>query len=201
MVVVVATVVGVAVFARGAREIVRTVRVGRAVGGRWRPVGPRLATLTREVLGHGRFQHRPVVKVAHWAVMVSFPLLFLTLVTGYGQVLDPTFTLPLIGTFPPLEWAIEVIAWLSLVGIVALIVLRLRLGSRDRGSRFFGSNMGQAFFVEATVLVVVFCVIVLRGLEYALTSGDALHFPLTAWFGASWVGVAPATLENAIVVV
>jgi ferredoxin len=201
VIVVVATVVGVAVFARGAREIVRTVRMGRAVGGRWTPVGPRLATLTREVLGHGRFQHRPVVKVAHWVVMVSFALLFLTLVTGYGQVVDPAFALPLIGHLAPLEWAIEAIAWLSLVGIVALIVLRVRLGSRDRGSRFFGSNQGQAFFVEATVLAVVLCVLVLRGLEYALSDGAAWHFPLTAWFGASWVGVAPATLANAVVVV
>ncbi|WP_146846884.1 (Fe-S)-binding protein [Cellulomonas terrae] len=201
VIVVVATVVGVAVFARGAREIVRTVRVGRATGGRWTPVGPRLATLTREVLGHGRFQHRPVVKVAHWVVMVSFALLFLTLVTGYGQVVDPAFALPLIGHLAPLEWAIEAIAWLSLVGILALITLRIRLGSRDRGSRFFGSNHGQAFFVEATVLAVVLCVLLLRGLEYALYAGDAWHFPLTAWFGASWVGVAPATLENAVVVV
>ena len=100
-------------------------------------MGPRLATLTREVLGHGRFQHRPVVKVAHWVVMVSFALLFLTLVTGYGQVVDPAFTLPLIGHFPPLEWAIEAIAWLSLVGILALITLRIRLrfpGPEARGS-------------------------------------------------------------------
>ncbi|KQY22091.1 Fe-S oxidoreductase [Cellulomonas sp. Root485] len=200
-IVVVATVVGVAIFARGAREIVRTVRVGRAAGGRWTPVGPRLATLTREVLGHGRFQHRPVVKVAHWVVMVSFPILFLTLVTGYGQVVDPAFTLPLIGSFPPLEWVIEAIAWLSLLGILALITLRIRLGSRAKSSRFFGSNQGQAFFVEATVLAVVLCVILLRGLEYALYSGDAWHFPLTAWFGASWIGAAPATLENAIVVI
>ena len=72
----------------------------------------------KTVLGHGRFQHRPVVKVAHWVVMVSFALLFLTLVTGYGQVVDPAFTLPLIGSFPPLEWVIEAIAWLSLIGIL-----------------------------------------------------------------------------------
>ena len=135
-IVVVATVVGVAIFARGSREIVRTVRIGRPGSGRWTPVGPRLATLTREVLGHGRFQHRPVVKVAHWVVMVSFALLFLTLVTGYGQVVDPSFALPLIGHFPPLEWAIEAIAWASLVGILALITLRVRLGRRSgaRGS-------------------------------------------------------------------
>ncbi len=202
VIVVVATVVGVAVFARGAREIVRTVRIGRAETGRWTPVGPRLATLTREVLGHGRFQHRPVVKVAHWVVMVSFALLFLTLVTGYGQVVDPPFALPVIGHWAPLEWAIEAIAWLSLAGIVALIVLRVRLLPRgDRRSRFFGSHQAQAFFVEGTVLAVVLCVLALRGLEYALGGGqDAWHFPLTAWFGSAWVGVPTTTLEHAVVV-
>ncbi|KRD43775.1 Fe-S oxidoreductase [Cellulomonas sp. Root930] len=199
--VIVATVVGVAVFARGIGAIVRTVRVGGPASGRWTPVGPRLATLAREVLGHGRFQHKPVVKVAHWVVMVSFPVLFLTLVTGYGQVVDPGFALPLIGNFAPLEWAIEAIAWASLLGILALIVLRIRLGSRRKDSRFFGSNQAQAFFVEATVLAVVLAVLVLRGLEYALGAGDAWHFPLTAWFGSAWAGLPTATLENAVVVV
>ena len=166
--VVVATVVGVAVFARGIGAIVRTVRVGGPVAGRWTPVGPRLATLAREVLGHGRFQHRPVVKVAHWVVMVSFPLLFLTLVTGYGQVVDPGFALPLIGHFAPLEWAIEAIAWASLLGILradraaaaaaaraehrALAVLRVEPGAGvlRRGDRA-GRRAGGARAARARV--------------------------------------------------
>ena len=214
-VVVLATVVGVAVFARGVATIVRTVRVGRPAPGRLAPVGPRLATLAREVVGHGRFQGKPVVRAAHWVVMVSFPLLFLTLLTGYGQLVDPHYGLPLIGHLAPLEWAIEAFAWASLLGILALIALRLRIQPRPRAdeatqrrSRFFGSNRAQAFYVEAVVLVVVLAVILLRGLEYALLAQDpataalatAWHFPLTGWFGASWVPVATTTLENAVVV-
>jgi len=200
--VVVATVVGIAVFARGAREIVRTLRIGRAAPGRTSPAGQRTARVVREILGHGRFQHRPVVKVAHWTVMISFGLLFIALVTGYGQVVDPEFALPLVGDLWPLEWAIEAFAWLSLAGIVALFVLRLRLqprGENERRSRFFGSNQGQAFFVEATVAVVVLAVLVIRGLEYAMGEGSALHYPLTAWFGQAWSGAS--WLETAVVVV
>ena len=200
--VVVATVVGIAVFARGAREIVRTLRIGRAAPGRTSPAGQRTARVVREILGHGRFQHRPVVKVAHWTVMISFGLLFIALVTGYGQVVDPQFALPLVGHLWPLEWAIEAFAWLSLTGIVALFVLRLRLqprGENARRSRFFGSNQGQAFFVEATVAVVVLAVLVIRGLEYAMGEGSALHYPLTAWFGQAWSGAS--WLETAVVVV
>ncbi|HEY5515817.1 MAG TPA: (Fe-S)-binding protein [Pengzhenrongella sp.] len=208
--VVVGTVVGVAIFARGVQRISRTMQVGGSAPGRTRPVGARTVLVLREALGHGRFQHRPVVKVAHWAVMVSFPILFLTLVTGYGQLTRPTYALPVIGHLPPLEWAIEGIAWASLLGILALVVVRQRSHPRRGGrtSRFFGSNQGQAYFVEATVLAVVLCALVLRGLEYALAAQDpatahlasAWHFPLTAWFGASWVPVARRTLESAVIV-
>ena len=209
--VVIATVVGVAFFARGIREIVRTVRIGGPAPSRSRPVVARTALVLRETLGHGRFAHKPVVKVAHWVVMVSFPLLFLTLVTGYGQVARPTFALPLIGHLAPLEWAIEAIAWASLLGIGALVVVRQRAHPRRAGreSRFFGSNQGQAYFVEATVLVVVVCALALRGLEYALAAqvpataylATAWHFPLTAWFGAAWVTADRGALESAVIVV
>ncbi len=203
-IVVVSTVVGVGLFARGVAAIVRTVRIGRALPGRWTPVGARTRTLLAEVFGHGRFQHKPVVKVAHWVVMISFPLLFLALVTGYGQVVDPSFTLPLIGSFAPLEWAIEAFAWAALIGITALFVLRLRLlprGADPRRSRFFGSHQVRAFFVEFTVAAVVLAVIVLRALEYALGGGAAWHYPLTAWLGALLDSVPTTTLEAAVVVV
>ncbi|UZN03588.1 (Fe-S)-binding protein [Cellulomonas sp. S1-8] len=209
-----ATVVGVAVFARGVVVIVRTVRIGRPLPGRWAPVGPRLATLVRQVLGHGRFQQRPVVRVAHWVVMVSFPVLVVTLLTGYGQLVDPRYGLPFLAHFVPLEWAIEAFAWLGLLGISYLTVLRQRVRPRadaseavQRRSRFFGSNQVWAYVVEATILLVVVAVLALRGLEYALGVQDgepwatALHFPLTAWFGASWAAADADTLVTAVVVV
>jgi Fe-S oxidoreductase len=209
--VVVGTVVGVGFFARGVLRIVQTVRIGGPAPGRARPVAARTWLVVREMVGHGRFQHKPVVKVAHWVVMVSFPVLFLTLVTGYGQVSRPTYALPLIGHLPPLEWLIESIAWASLLGILALMVIRQRSHPRRSGreSRFFGSNQGQAVFVELTILVVVLCAISLRGLEYALAAqvpatahlATLWHFPLTAWFGASWVPVARSTLEATVIVV
>ena len=211
VVVVVATVVGVAVFARGAARIVHVVRTGRPAPERWSDGRRRLGLVLREVLGHGRFAGRPGVRAAHWAVMISFPVLFLTLLTGYGQVLDPTFALPLIGHLAPLEWLIELVAWAGLVGIVTLVVVRqvTRLRRPGRSSRFFGSNAGQAYVVEATIGVVVLAVLLLRGLEYALLASDpatadlatAWHFPLTAWYGASWVGVDVDTLGAAVAVI
>ncbi len=42
-------------------------------------------------------------------------MLFGTLVTGYGQIVDPFFVLPVIGRWAPWEWLTEVRRWLSLV--------------------------------------------------------------------------------------
>lgn len=213
--VVAATVVGVGFFARGVWRITATVRAGRLLAGRWRPVGPRLASMFREALGHEKFRHNPHVRIAHWTVMVSFPVLLITLVDGYGQVVEPRWTVPALGHFPPLEWLIEAIAWLSLVGIVWLIVTRqvVRPKAADderrrRASRFFGSSQGQAYVVEATVLVVVLAVLALRGLTYALAvrDGDGTlaswhHFPLTGWYGSAWSSAATGALEATVVVV
>ncbi|MEV7974062.1 (Fe-S)-binding protein [Cellulomonas sp. NPDC089187] len=204
--VVLATVVGIVVFIRGAIRLTRAITMGRPAPGRSGPVARRTGLVLREMLGHGRFQHTPVVRIAHWTVMVSFPILFFTLVTGYGQVVYPRWTLPVLGHLLPWEWLTEAIAWLSFAGILALIGLRLRITPRRgtpepeaRRSRFFGSRTGQAAVVEATVLLVVLAVLALRGLEYALDGGSALHFPTTAWIGSLLSGASTTTLETAVV--
>lgn len=214
---VLATLVGVVVLGRGVWAIVRTVRRGGPAGRTDRP-GLRTWTVVRTVVGHGRFRQRPAVRVAHWLVMVSFPVLFLTLVAGYGQIVDPGFALPLVGHWAPWEWLTEALAWTSLVGILALIAVRLRTqpvapgagaeaaATEARRSRFFGSNRGQAYFVEAVVLVVVLAVLALRAFEHAWLAADPatahlatpVHFPGTAWLGALLADVPAATLATAI---
>src|SRR6185312_10130292 len=150
---------------------------------------PRPRTLVREFLGHTRMSRLPVVAAAHWFVMVSFGALFFTLVTAYGQVFDPTFALPVIGHWPPYEWAMEIIAWLTGLGILTLIVVRQvnrprRAREHGRRSRFYGSTFWQAYYVEATILAVVVCVLLLRGLEDALAaSPSVVHYPTTTWLG------------------
>jgi Fe-S oxidoreductase len=207
-----ATAVGVALFARTVGTIVGTVRLGQPDGRRTNAPATRTVTLVREFLGHTRMARLPVVAAAHWFVMVSFGLLFFSLVTAYGQLFDPHFAIPFLGHFAPFEWLTEAIAWLSLIGILTLMAIRQKQHPRNaakdgRRSRFFGSTFWQAYYVELTILGVVICVIALRGLEYALGKqvGDgwasALHFPLTFWFGTAFTGLGRGALENAIIVV
>ena len=104
------TAVAVALFARMISRFIATFTMGQVDHARTNEPATRTTTLVREIVGHTRMARKPVVAVAHWFVMVSFGLLFFTLLTAYGQLFDPHFALPLIGRFFPYEWATELIA-------------------------------------------------------------------------------------------
>ena len=67
---------------------------------------------------------------------------------------------------------------LGLVGILVLIVIRLRnRPSRPgRRSRFTGSTMWQGYFVEWIILAVLICGFLIRGFKVATD-----HFEYPAW--------------------
>ena len=135
--------VAVLSFARGLTHMWRTVSAGTPDPGRLTPVGKRLWGVISAALTHREFKGRPWIKAAHWLVMVSFPILFLTLVTGYAQLRVQTFTLPLLGNFAPWEWLTEVFAWGGLAGIIALMVVRQRAGHGTAGASR-GPGVGTA---------------------------------------------------------
>ena len=145
----------------------------------------RFWNMTREVLGHTKMLNFTGTGIAHWFVMIGFGALFGTLVTAYGQLLNPYFSLPFIGHWWVYEYFVEAITWFTGIGIVTLIGIRqfTRLAKKGRTSRFFGSGMKKAYYIEATIVLIVFCVIALRGLEGALseeTSWNRHH--ITTWF-------------------
>ncbi len=203
------TLVAVALFTNAVVAFLQRFRLGQPATGRTDQPGTRTLTLVREFLGHTRMARKPVVAVAHWFVMVSFGLLFMTLVTAYGQLFSPNFALPLVGHLAPLEWLLELFAWAALIGIVVLIVVRQREHPRGAGrrSRFWGSTFWQAYVVELVILGVSVCIVALRALEYALGRGQAeawataAHFPLTAWLSGPAQGWSAGTVEGAIVAV
>ena len=206
------TVVGVALLIRAIMRMVATFRVG-APDHRTDHKGARATTLIREFLGHTRMSRLPVVAAAHWVTMISFGLLFFTLLTAYGQIWDPYFDLPVLGHFIPLEWLTDLFAWFGLIGISVLILNRRfrhpgrSAGTEGRDSRFFGSTFWQAYFVELVILGVTICILSLRGLEYALGSatGDdhatGLHYPLTFFLGHAFGGMSVDSVKQMIVVI
>ena len=143
----------------------------------------RLSHMLREILGHTKMLNFTATGIAHWVVMVGFVALFGTLLTAYGQVLNPNFSLPLIGHFIPYEYFTELITLLTGLGILGLIFIRqyTRIFQKGRRSRFFGSGSWKAYYVEATIVAIVICVTLLRGLEGALSNDTSWswHYPFS----------------------
>ncbi|WP_405186498.1 (Fe-S)-binding protein [Streptomyces anulatus] len=198
------TVVGVALITRAVAQIYRFVRLGQPVPAGSRTDAPmqRTITLAKEFVGHTRMNRWAVVGVAHWFVAVGFLTLGLTIVTAYGQLFKADWVLPYIGTFLPYEVYIEFIALGTTLGILVLIAIRqLNLPSRaGRKSRFTGSKMGQAYFVEAIILIIGAAIMLLRGLEGALHHVDSYgpayfaSYPLVLAFK----GLSTETLQNLV---
>jgi len=184
------TVVALALLAIRVRTLIAVYKKGQPDPTRSGDRGARLKNMLTEVLGHTKMLNFTATGIAHWFVMIGFGALFGTLVTAYGQILNPDFSLPFIGHFAPYELFTEFIGWATGIGIVTLIGIRqvTRIKKSGRTSRFYGSGMKKAYYVEATILVIVFCVTALRGLEGALSEYTvwnwhfALTWPIAAMF-------------------
>ena len=142
------------------------------------PFGQRLTMTLIEIIGHGRMLKRPWIGVAHWFVMVSFPLLVFTVIEAQGEVFDPHFHLPIMHDWAIYGLAIEIIAGASLVGILGLTAYRVlnspkRIG---RASRFMHSKHWTAYYVEAYIIGLLIAIFAIRGLKAAI--GD---FPFPVW--------------------
>ena len=170
------------------RQLVGIYKKGQPDPTRRNDRAQRLRMAAKEIIGHTKMFNFTVVGFAHWFVMIGFGALIGTLITAYGQLINPNFALPIIAHWWPYEYFVELIAWATGIGIVTLIGIRqvTRFVRKGRTSRFFGSGMLKAYYVEATILVIIFCVLALRGLEGALSEETQWnrHF-VTTWFIAS----------------
>ena len=208
------TAVAVAMTVRAVRAIVATVRLGTPISRTDNPVR-RSVTLLKESFLHTRMLQWHWIGVMHWFVYAAFIVLSAAVATGYVQLFNPDFALPIIGHFFLFEWVSEGLGLLGTIGIIYLAVHRQLNHPRDKGrrSRFFGSNQWQAYFVEAFVLVESAAILFIRGAEYNLGQIDsahpedftAFHFPISSLVGEALfpAGVAgnESALETTIVVI
>ncbi len=165
----------------------------------------RFKNMLREVFTHTKMLNFTVTGIAHWFVMIGFFALLGTLITAYGQLINPAWVLPIIGHFVGYEFFAELIAVLTGISIVALIGIRqvTRIFKKERSSRFYGSGNFKAYYVEATILIIVFCVIALRGLEGALADKNSwsFHFAFSYPAVLFFSNYSIAQIENLIQII
>ncbi|MFD4671773.1 (Fe-S)-binding protein [Lentzea sp. NPDC058450] len=155
LVAVAVSVVAWGVFVAAVLKQIKIIRLGQPDGTRFGPFVPRLKTMIVEFVAHTRMAKFRSVAPWHWMVMWGFLIGSAVLFEAYGEVFDPHFHWPIIGTWSVWLLLIELLGLGTVVGGVALAVIRQRNHPRraDRVSRFQGSDFKSAYFVEAVVII------------------------------------------------
>jgi Fe-S oxidoreductase len=172
------TVVAVYLAVRAVMTITAVIRHGQPDPARFAEPKVRTKTMLVETVGHTRMLKWSAIGAAHWFVMVSFVILSSLVLEAYFEVVDPDLGLPIIGHWVIFGLVTEWIGILGTIGILYLVFVRQRQkpGAVKR-SRFLGSTMWQAYFVEAIIVGVLIFGFLIRGFKVA---NDHFEYPLWA---------------------
>ncbi|GAA4939850.1 (Fe-S)-binding protein [Actinoplanes utahensis] len=172
------TVVAVYLAVKAVMTITAVIRQGQPDPARFADPKTRTKTMLVETVGHTRMLKWSAIGAAHWFVMVSFVILSSLVLEAYFEVVDPNLGLPIIGHWVVFGLVTEWIGILGTIGILYLVFVRQRQkpGAVKR-SRFLGSTMWQAYFVEAIIVGVLVFGFLIRGFKVAT---DHFEYPLWA---------------------
>ena len=166
-------------FLSGAFRMVNTIRLGQKDGyNRWLPFFPRLATLIKEFIAHTRMIRIRSVGIFHWMVMIGFLLGAIVWFEAYIQTFNPHAGWPWLSNLAIYHFIDELLGLGTVVGILVLIGIRQK-NNPNRGSgisRFTGSDMRAAYFVEAVVLLEGLGMVFVKAGKLSLQAAEGDHF-------------------------
>lgn len=167
------------------RRLVYLYRLGKTgqpvEPGRIGSVGATVKAELVEVLGQRKLFRWTGPGLAHAAVFWGFCVLLLTIIEGFGALFDPRFQIPIVGNWPALGFVEDLFALMCVAAVVAFTIIRVKEAPKEkgRGSRFFGSHLGPAWFVLFMIFNVVWTVLLTRGAQInaqEVNSTDHLQF-------------------------
>jgi len=193
------TVICVAVAGRRFFWISRLVRAGQPAPDRLRRnVAQTAGAEVTEVAGQRKLLKWTVPGLAHFFTMWGFTILLFTIVEAYGDLFDPTFHIPGIGTSPVLGFLEDFFATAVLVALCVFSVIRLKNAPsrRDRASRFYGSHTDAAWVTLLLIFGVIATLLLYRG---AQVDTRPRQFPYDDWaFASHAIGAGLAGLGHSV---
>ncbi|KRF12322.1 Fe-S cluster protein [Nocardioides sp. Soil797] len=192
--------VAVVMTVRAVQSMLATIRIGQPALGRTDQPGKRTLNMLKETVLHTRMLQWTWVGILHWFAFAAFIVLSTAVLQAFFQLFKADFAWPIIGHFFLYEWICEFIGLLGAVAIVPLFIYRVmnRPSANGRQSRFFGSTMWQAYFVEAMVFLESIAIIFIRAAEYKhVDDAEAWHFPISHLISGMYPD-SHSSLENII---
>jgi Fe-S oxidoreductase len=157
----------VVVFARRARVRLALVRAARPAA-RTDLVGTRARRELVQVLGQRKLFQRALPGLMHALIFWGFLVLFPTILEAMLAIVDPAWTLPLIGDWPPFLFVVDLFAALVAVGIGIAFYIR----KVQKPARFEGSHMKEADRILLTILGIVGTLLLWNATRIALGLTD-----------------------------
>ncbi len=196
------TVICFAVAGRRFHWISRLVRAGQPAPGRLRAdradVARRAEAEITEVAGQRKLLEWTVPGVAHFFTMWGFTILLFTIIEAYGDLFDPTFHIPGIGTSAALGFLEDFFATAVLVALVVFTVIRIKSSPsrKQRASRFYGSHTRAAWMTLLFIFGVIATLLLYRG---AQVDTSPRQFPYGDWaFASHVIGAGLAGLGHGV---
>ena len=193
------TVICGAVAGRRFHWISRLVRAGQSAPERLRrDLGRKAEAEVTEVAGQRKLLKWTVPGVAHFFTMWGFTILLFTIVEAYGDLFDPTFHIPAIGTSPVLGFLEDFFATAVLVALAVFTVIRIKNSPsrRERASRFYGSHTDAAWMTLLLIFGVIATLLLYRG---AQVDTKPRQFPYGDWaFASHAIGAGLAGLGHGV---
>jgi Fe-S oxidoreductase len=137
-----------------------------------------------EVGGQKRLLRWTVPGLAHAFTFWGFTILFLTIIEAFGDLFQPTFHIPLIGTNWFVGFIEDFFTVAVLLALITFSIIRLKNAPKrlDRQSRFYGSHTGAAWITLGLIALVMITLLMYRAAQVNVP-GD---FPYrTNWAFAS----------------
>ncbi|HXP19013.1 MAG TPA: (Fe-S)-binding protein [Streptosporangiaceae bacterium] len=153
-----------------------------------------------EVLGQRKLLQWTIPGIAHFMTFWGFTILLLTLIEAYGDLFSKTFAIPLIGHWPVIGFAEDLVAVAVLIGIVTFAVIRLRNDPKREGreSRFAGSHTGAAWLVLAMIFLVIVTLLMARGAQIDTGDFPYRHGAFASQIVGHWLAPAGLGANRAI---
>jgi Fe-S oxidoreductase len=182
-----ATVIALAVAGRRLLFLFHLVTAGKPAPDRLAHWGRRAGVEITEVGGQKRLLKWTVPGLAHAFTFWGFTILFLTIVETFGDLFQPTFHIPLIGTNPFVGFIEDFFTCAVLLALIVFSIIRLQNApSRlDRKSRFYGSHTGAAWITLGMIALVMITLLLYRGAQTNVATHGVSNFPYSHWAFAS----------------
>jgi Fe-S oxidoreductase len=182
-----ATVIALAIAGRRLLFLFHLVTAGKPAPDRLAHWGRRAGVEITEVGGQKRLLKWTVPGLAHAFTFWGFTILFLTIIEAFGDLFQPTFHIPLIGTNPFVGFIEDFFACAVLVALIVFSIIRLQNAPTrlDRKSRFYGSHTGAAWITLGMIALVMITLLLYRGAQTNASTNGVSDFPYSRWAFAS----------------